>query len=211
MVNGLIGRKIGMTQIFDENKRVTSVTVIKVEPCVVVQKKNLDRDKYEAVQIGSVAMKPNKVTRPLAGHFKKSKVAPVRYLKEMKSDDYSKLNEGDIIKVDIFKTGDMLDVSGVSKGKGFAGVVKRYGFAGGKQTHGSRFHRQPGAIGACADPARTFKGKRLPGQMGNKNVTVQNLMVIDVKPEKNLILVKGAVPGSKNGIVYIKKAVKINS
>jgi large subunit ribosomal protein L3 len=206
MVNGLIGRKIGMTQVFGENKKVTPVTVIQVEPCVVVQKKTNDKDNYESVQLGTVALKPNKVKKPIAGHFKKHQIAPLKYLNEFEADDHENIKEGDVIKVDIFKVGDKVDVSGVSKGKGFAGVVKRWGFKGGKASHGSRFHRLPGAIGACADPARTFKGKKMPGQMGNKNVTVQNLSVVDVKPEKNLILLKGAIPGSKYSIIYKKSS-----
>ncbi len=210
MVNGLIGRKIGMTQIFGEDRTMTPVTVIQVDPCVVVQKKTMQSDRYESVQLGSIAMKPNKVKKPLEGHFKKAQVAPVRHLKEFKADDHAAIKEGDTINVDIFKTGDMVDVSGVSKGKGFQGVVKRYGFKGGRQTHGSRFHRTPGAIGMCADPAKTLKGIRLPGQMGNKNVTIQGLRVVDVMADKNLILVKGAIPGSKDSVVYIQRAVKVN-
>jgi large subunit ribosomal protein L3 len=208
MVNGLVGRKIGMTQIFGEDKKVTPVTVIQVEPCVVVQKKTMGKEKYESVQLGTIEAKPNKVTKPLAGHYKKAKSAPLKKLKEFKADDMESINVGDVIKVDLFKVGDEVDVSGVSKGKGFAGVVKRYGFAGGRASHGSRLGRNPGAIGQCAYPGKTFKGKKLPGQMGNKNVTVQNLKVVDVKPEENLLLLVGAVPGCKNSIVYIKRAVK---
>lgn len=210
MVKGLIGKKIGMSQVFDAEKQVMPVTVIMIEPCTVVQKKTMKTDGYESVQIGSIAVKPNKVTKPMAGHFKKSKVAPLKKLKEFKADDHAAINVGDTFSVDMFKVGDKVDVSGVSIGKGFAGVIKRHGFSGGKATHGSRFHRLPGSIGANSDPARTFKGRKLPGQMGNKNVTVQSLQVIDVRPEKNLMMVKGSVPGHKNSILLVKRAAKVN-
>jgi large subunit ribosomal protein L3 len=208
MVNGLIGRKIGMTQVFSEDKKVTPVTVIQVEPCVVIQKKTLESDKYESVQLGSIETKPNRINKPRSGQLKKAKVAPMRHLKEFKADDIESINVGDVIKVDIFKAGDKVDVTGTSKGKGFAGVVKRHGFAGGRETHGSRLGRNPGAIGQCAWPGKTFRGKKLPGHMGDEKVTVLSLKVVDVKPDKNLILLTGAVPGAKNGIVYIRRAVK---
>jgi len=208
MVNGLIGRKIGMTQIFGEDKKVTPVTVIQVEPCYVTQKKTKETDGYESVQLASVEIKPNRVKKPAAGLYKKASVAPQRHLKEFIADDFEKINVGDVINVDIFKVGDKVDVSGVSKGKGFAGVVKRHGFAGGRASHGSRLGRNPGAIGQCAWPGKTFKGKKLPGHLGDNNVTVQSLKIVDVKPEKNIILLTGSVPGCKNSVVYIRRAVK---
>lgn len=209
MVKGLIGRKIGMTQVIDKDYNVIPVTVIQVEPCVVVQKKTIENDGYESVQVGAIALNPKKVNKPIAGHFKKNQVAPLKYLKEFKADDHEKINVGDAIKADIFKAGDKVDVSGVSIGKGFEGAVKRHGFAGGKMTHGSRFHRLPGSMGACAMPSRVFKGKRQPGHYGHINVTIQNLKVVDVKSDKNLLLVEGAVPGCKNSMVYVKRAVKV--
>lgn len=207
---GIIGKKLGMTQIFSEYGESVAVTVIEAEPSVVIQKKTRDIDGYDAIQLGFGRVKRKNVTKALQGHFKKADKGLFRLLREFRTDSnaYELAQE---LKVDLFKVGDYVDVSGTSKGKGFAGVVKRHGFSGGRATHGSMFHRAPGSIGASADPSRVFKGKKLPGHMGSERVTIQNVMVWAVRPEQNLILVKGAVPGGKNGIVLIKRAIKARS
>jgi large subunit ribosomal protein L3 len=207
MGKGLIGRKIGMTQIFSEDGDSVPVTVIEVEPSVVIQKKDVAVDGYEAVQIGYGRIKQKRVTKPLQGHFKKADRGLFRFLREIRtgSEEYEL---GQELKADMFAIGDYVDIVGTSKGKGFAGVMKRHGFGGGRATHGSMFHRAPGSIGASAYPSRVFKGTRLPGQMGNVRKTVQNLMVVAIRPELNLLLVKGAVPGGKNGVLLIKEAIK---
>lgn len=206
----IVGRKIGMTQIFDENGNVTPVTVIEAEPQVVVQKKNVENDGYEAIQVGTGFVKERKVNKPLKGHFDKSGTEYKRYLKEFRCEKSDEYNLGDEIKVDIFAEGDKVDVTGTSKGKGTAGVVKRHGFGRGRETHGSKFHRMPGGMGAASFPGKVFKGHKMAGKMGNERVTVQNLEVIKVDAEKNLVLIKGAVPGPKKGLVYIKETVKTN-
>lgn len=209
MKKAIIGKKIGMTQIFDETGKVTPVTVIEAGPCVVVQKKTMETDGYEAIQMGYGDLKPNRVNKPMKGHFAKGDVAPKKHLKEFRMDDCAVLNVGDIVKADVFETGDYVDVSGISKGKGFAGVIKRYNNHRLKETHGTGpVARQSGSMGACSTPSRIFKGKKMPGQMGAEKVTVQNLTVVKIDAENNLIAVKGAIPGPKKGIVTIINSVK---
>lgn len=209
MVKAIIGKKIGMTQIFDENGNVIPVTVVAAGPCVVVQKKTVQNDGYAAVQVGFGDISATKVNKPSKGHFEKADVAPKRHLKEFRFEDPDALNVGDLIKADTFAQGDKVDVSGISKGKGYAGTIKRYGNHRLKETHGTGpVHRHAGSNGANSDPSRVMKGKRLPGHMGAENVTVQNLIVVKVDAENNLIALKGAVPGPKNGIVYITDSVK---
>lgn len=208
MVNGLLGRKLGMSRIFTDEGRWIEVTLLEAGPCTVVQRKNSDSDGYDAVQVGYEDVKEKRVTKPLLGHFKKTGISPKRHLREFRIDAESALQPGDEINIDIFKTGDRVDVSGTTKGKGFQGVIKRYGFKGGPGGHGSHFHRAPGSIGQCADPSKVYKGKKMPGQMGNKPMTTQNLEVVDVDLEKNLIVVRGAVPGAPGGLVVVKQSVK---
>ena len=209
MKNAIIGKKIGMTQIFDESGKVIPVTVIEAGPCVVVQKKTMENDGYEALQVGFGDLKPNKVNKPQKGHFAKGDVAPKKTLKEFRYDDCSVLNVGDIIKADTFAAGDMVDVTGTSKGKGYAGTIKRYGNASLKASHGTGpVARHAGSMSGCSDPSRIFKGKKMPGHMGAETVTVQNLEVVKVDAENNLIALKGAVPGPKHGIVSVINSVK---
>jgi large subunit ribosomal protein L3 len=210
-MKGIIGKKVGMTQIFDERGEVVPVTVIEAGPCYVAQVKTEERDGYSAVQMGFEEIKPERLTNPQLKHLQKSNVPPVRHLREfrMAADDLASLEEGQKVTVDIFAEGEMVDVTGVSKGRGFAGVVKRYHFRGGPKTHGqSDRHRAPGSIGACTTPGRVFPGKRMPGRMGGERVTAQNLQVVTVDPERNLLLVKGPVPGAKNGLLLIRQARK---
>ena len=204
----LIGKKLGMMQLFIENGNVMPVTVIEAGPCPVTQVKTAEQDKYEAIQIGFMDKKERGVTKPLQGHFKKAAVKPKRYLKESHVENASDYSVGQILNVDIFEKGDFVDVIGTSKGKGFAGVVKRWGFHGGKASHGSTTHRAPGSIGASATPARVFKGRKMPGHMGSVKCTVQNLQVMDVRAEQNQLLIKGAIPGADNSMVLIRKAKK---
>jgi large subunit ribosomal protein L3 len=207
---GIIGKKIGMTQIFDEKGNVIPVTVIEAGPCPVVQKKTLQNDGYDAVQLGFEDVKLSRVTKPLKGHFAKSDTAPKRRLKEFRLEDLSALNVSDIVKVDTFAVGDKVDISGMSKGKGFAGTIKRFGTRSTKETHGSGpTHRHSRSMGACSDPSKIMKGKKMPGHMGNENVTVQNLSVVKIDLENNLLAVRGAVPGSNGNIVYISDSVKV--
>ena len=209
MQKGIIGKKIGMTQIFDESGKVIPVTVVEAGPCVVVQKKTLENDGYEAVQLGYGDVKAKNVNKPLAGHFKKADVAAKRTLKEFRLEDCSSLNVQDIVKADIFAAGDIVDVSGTSKGKGFAGTIKRHNNARLKETHGTGpVHRHAGSMGACSSPSRIFKGKGMAGHMGAEKVTVQNLEIVKVDAENNLIAIKGAIPGPKNGTVTIVDCVK---
>ena len=209
MEKGIIGKKIGMTQIFDEAGRVIPVTVVEAGPCVVVQKKTVENDGYNAVQLGFGDIRPKRVNKPLTGHFKKADVALKRTLKEFRLDDIDKLNVGDIVKADAFSEGDIVDVSGKSKGHGFSGTIKRHNFARLKESHGTGpVHRHAGSMGACSSPSRIFKGKGMPGQYGNTKVTVQNLTVVKVDAENNLIAIKGAIPGPKNGTVTIVDCVK---
>ena len=208
MKKGLIGKKIGMTQIFDENGNMVPVTVIEAGPCVVVQKKTTENDGYEAVQVGYGDVKANKVTKPMGGHFKKADVAPKKVLKEFRLADTSALNVGDILKADVFAAGEYVDVVGKSKGKGTAGVIKRWNFARLRESHGTGpVARHGGSLGVI-DPARIFKGKKMAGHLGSERVTVQNLSVVKVDVENNLIAIKGSVPGPKGGIVVIADSVK---
>ena len=207
MTKGLIGKKLGMTQIFSDEGVSVPVTVIEVEPSVVIQKKTTETDGYDALQLGYGRIKQKNVTKALQGHFKKADKGLFRVLREFKLDPEG-CEPGQELKAEMFSPGDYVDVVGTTKGKGFAGVIKRHGFRGGRATHGSMFHRAPGSIGASADPSRVFKGTKLPGHMGSERKTVQNLLVWAVRPEMNVILVRGAVPGSKNGFVLIKQAIK---
>ncbi|MCD7727353.1 MAG: 50S ribosomal protein L3 [Ruminococcus sp.] len=209
MEKGIIGKKIGMTQIFDEAGKVIPVTVVEAGPCVVVQKKTVENDGYNAVQLGFGDIRPKRVNKPLTGHFKKADVALKRTLKEFRLDSIDNLNVGDIVKADTFSEGDIVDVSGKSKGHGFSGTIKRHNFARLKESHGTGpVHRHAGSMGACSSPSRIFKGKGMPGQYGNTKVTVQNLTVVKVDAENNLIAIKGAIPGPKNGTVTIVDCVK---
>ena len=207
MKKAILGTKIGMTQIFGEGGKVIPVTAIVAGPCTVVQKKTVETDGYDAVQVGFGEIKEKKVNKPLKGHFAKANVANKKYLREFRLDDVASMNVGDEIKVDVFAAGDKIDVSGISKGKGFAGPMK-HGLHRGPMTHGSKSKRVSGSMGMCSYPGRVFKGKVLPGHMGVDKVTIQNLEVVQVDAEKNLILVKGAVPGVKGGLVTIRDAVK---
>jgi len=207
MINGLIGIKHGMTQIYAADGRVIPVTVVEAGPCRVIRKKTIEKDGYESAQLAFKDAKEKHLTKPVLGHFKKHGAAPSRYLVEF-SGDMAALTPGQELTVEVFQEGDMVDVSGVTKGKGFQGVMKRHKFAGGPATHGSMFHRAPGSIGSSAYPSRVRKNKRMPGHMGSKRRTVQNLEVVGVRKEDNLLLIRGAIPGSKGSLVYVKKAVK---
>jgi large subunit ribosomal protein L3 len=208
MVNGIIGKKLGMTQVFAEDGTVTPVTVIKAGPCIVVQKKTVNTDGYNAVQLGFVEEKPpRRINKPTEGHFKRAGVPPTRVLREVRveaSDDGT--NVGDKVLVDIFNENDLVEVIGKSKGRGFAGVVKRHGFHGGRATHGSMFHRAPGGIGASAYPSRVIKGTKMAGHMGTERKTIKNLRVIAVDAENNLLMIRGAVPGPNGAYLLVKKA-----
>jgi len=207
MVKGLIGRKMGMTQVYDEEGRVVPVTVLEAGPCIVTQVKSTDKDGYTAVQVGLVEKKaPRRLSKPEKGHLEKNGIAPLRHLKEFKISSDNEIKVGDQILAGAFAVKDMVSVSGISQGKGFQGVVRRHGFGGGRMTHGSHFKRAPGSIGQCATPSRVFPGKKMPGQMGSKRITTKNLEVVQIIEDKNLILVKGAVPGSKGGIVVIRES-----
>ncbi len=208
MKKGIVGKKLGMTQLFDSNGNVVPVTVIEAGPCVVVQKKTTENDGYEAIQIGYGDLKASKVNKPMKGHFAKGDVAPKKALREFRVDDISAYNVGDIIKADVFAEGEAVDVRGTSKGKGYAGVVKRWNFGRLKESHGTGpVHRHGGSLGVI-DPARVFKGKKMAGHLGSERVTVQNLSVVKVDAEKNIIAVKGAVPGPKGGLVVLFDSVK---
>jgi len=209
MATGILGKKLGMTRIFTQDGQWIDVTLVQAGPCVVIQRKTEKKDGYEAVQVGFDDIKPKRCTKPLKGHFEKAGVPPKRFLKEFRVEADNPLKPGDEIKLDIFKIGDRVDISGKSKGRGFAGVVKRFGYSGGPGTHGSNFHRRPGSIGQSAYPSEVYKGKGLPGHMGNVRVTVQNLEVVDVVPEKNLLVIRGSIPGANGGLVEIKHTVKI--
>ncbi len=208
MKKGLIGKKIGMTQLFDENGKVIPVTVVEAGPCTVVQKKTIENDGYEAIQVGFGDVKVQRVNKPMVGHFKKADVAPKKVLKEFRLENIADVNVGDILKADTFAVGDRVDVVGTSKGKGTAGVIKRWNFSRLKETHGTGpVHRHGGSLGVI-DPARIFKGKKMAGHLGTEKVTVQNLDIVKVDVENNLIAIKGAIPGPKNGIVVIADSVK---
>lgn len=207
MVNGIIGKKLGMTQVFAADGTVTPVTVVKAGPCVVVQRKTASgKDRYEAVQLGFVDDKaPKKVNKPMKGHFEKAGVPPTRILKEIRLQDGEDANVGDKVLVDQFAENDLVEVIGTSKGRGFAGFIKRHGFGGGRDTHGSMFHRAPGSIGASAYPSRVIKGTRMAGHMGVERKTIKNLKVVRVNADENLLLIKGALPGPTGSFVLIKK------
>jgi large subunit ribosomal protein L3 len=208
-VKGLLGTKLGMTQLWDENNRVIPVTVVAAGPCVVTQVRTADTDGYSAVQLGFGAVKAKKVTKPSAGHFTKAGVTPRKHLVEIRTTDADQYTLGQELGADVFEAAEVLDVTGVSKGKGTAGVMKRHGFGGLRASHGvHRKHRSPGSIGGCATPARVFKGLRMAGRMGNERKTVQNLTVHAVDAERGLILIKGAVPGVKGGLVVLRSAAK---
>lgn len=206
MINAIFGTKVGMTQVFNEQDEVVPVTVIQAEPNTVCQVKTVETDGYNAVQLGFGAIKAKKVNRPMGGHFSKLGVEPTRHLREVRVEDGAAHKAGDIQTVAAFEDVKKVDVTGTSKGKGFAGVMRRHGFGGGPGGHGSHFHRAPGSVGQCATPSRVFKGVRMPGHMGCDTVTVKNLEVVRVDADLNLIFVKGAVPGGKNGIVRVRMA-----
>lgn len=207
MKKAILGKKIGMTQIFDDNGDVIPVTVIQAGPCPVIQKKTVATDGYDAVQVGFGEQKGHRLNKPQLGHLKRAEQAPVRYLAELRLEEANKYEVGQQIKADIFKPGDRVDVSGISKGKGFAGSIKRHNQRRGPSSHGSHFHRSPGALGAI-DPARVLKGRPLPGRMGGEKVTIQNLEVVQVDPDRNLLLVKGSLPGIRGALLRIKNSVK---
>ncbi|WP_027718595.1 50S ribosomal protein L3 [Desulfovirgula thermocuniculi] len=209
MPKGILGRKVGMTQIFTEAGEAVPVTVIEAGPCVVVQKKTPERDGYSAIQLGFGAVSEKRVNKPLKGHFARAGVRPVRFLREIRVDNVEEYQVGQEIRADIFSVGEKVDVTGTSKGHGFAGGIKRHGFQRGPMAHGSKYHRRPGSLGAKG-PARVFKGRKLPGHYGVERVTVQNLEVMRVDPERNLLAVKGSVPGPRGGLLLIREAVKAN-
>jgi large subunit ribosomal protein L3 len=198
-----------MTQVFVGGEELIPVTVVEAGPCTVIQKKTRDTDGYDAIQIGFEEVKAHRVTRPALGHFKKAGSGPLRLLREIRVDNAADYEVGQVLKVDMFQPGDRVDVIGVSKGKGYQGVMKRHGFGGGRGSHGSMFHRRPGAIGAHESPGKVFKGKKLAGQMGHQRVTVQNLQVVEVDTDRNLIMIRGAVPGAKHGALMLRNAVKL--
>lgn len=203
-----LGKKVGMTQIFTEEGAQVPVTVIAVEPQVVVQRKTVEIDGYNAIQVATGAVKEKRVNKPLKGHYDKAGVEYKKVLREFPLADGEEYNVGDELKVDIFEVGDKVDVTGTSKGKGTAGLIKRHNFGRGRETHGSKFHRMPGGMGAASFPGRVWKGHRMMGRMGNERVTVQNLEIVRVDAENNFLLVKGAVPGPKNGLVRVRATVK---
>ena len=209
MKKAISGRKVGMTQIFDENGTVIPVTLVQAGPCVVVQKKTVENDGYQAIQVGYGDMSSKNVNKPLKGHFDKAGVAYKRVLKEFRLEDIDAVNVGDILKADVFAAGEKVDVRGTSKGKGYQGTVKRFGYARLKETHGTGpVHRHAGSMGACSSPSRVYKGKGLPGHMGNESVTIQKLDVVMVYVENDLIAIRGAIPGPKKGVVVISNAIK---
>ncbi|MCH9650283.1 MAG: 50S ribosomal protein L3 [Deltaproteobacteria bacterium] len=208
-MSGILGKKLGMTQIFGENGEIVPVTIVEAGPCLVVQRKTGKTDGYEAVQLGLVeATQPRHVTQPRAGHFKKAGVPPLRQLEEFPVSAEDESKAGDEVKVSIFEADQLVDVVGTSKGKGFQGVIKRHGFGGGRATHGSMFHRAPGSIGQSAQPSRVFKGTRLPGHLGAKRVTVKHLKVVRVDEERNLIYLRGAVPGANNSYLALRRSIR---
>lgn len=208
MIKAILGKKLGMTQLFLEDGTVVPVTVVEAGPCVVTQKKTAETDGYNAIQVGYGDIREKLVTKPIAGHMKKAGAPLKRTLREYRVEDCSAFELGQEIKVDVFEAGDIVDVQGTSKGKGFQGTIARYGFARGPMTHGSHNKRKPGSVGACADPGKVIKGKRMPGHGGAQTVTVQNIEVVAVDTDKNVLLVKGAVPGAKGGLLSITKAIK---
>jgi large subunit ribosomal protein L3 len=207
MKKGILGRKLGMTQIFAENGKIVPVTVVEAGPCVI-QKKTIEKDGYDAIQVGFDEIREKLVNKPKKGHFAKAGVSAKRFVKELRLEDTSAYEIGAEIKADVFAAGEKIDVSGISKGKGFQGTIKRWNAHRGPMSHGSKFHRAVGSMGASSDPSRTFKNKRMPGHMGNVNTTVLNLEVVKIMPEKNIILIKGGIPGPNKGFVVIRNSVK---
>jgi len=206
MSKAILGRKVAMTQIFDENVLIP-ITIVEAGPCIIVEKKVKEKNGYNAIQLGFLEVKENRVNKPESGHFRKSEVRPQKYLREIRVKDIGNLKTRDEIRVDVFKKGDLVDVIGISKGKGFAGVVKRYGFKGGPASHGAGgWRRRPGSIGASADPSRVFKGKKMPGKMGAERRTVRNLEIVKVDKKENLLLIKGSLPGNKGSLLTIKSS-----
>lgn len=208
MVKGLLGKKIGMTRLFSKEGLAVDVTVLQLGPCTVVQRKTAENDGYDSVQLGFDEKRPKSCTKPEVGHFARNGITPKRTLREIRVDRESPLKTGDLLKADIFTVGEHVDVSGVSKGKGYQGVVKRHGFAGGPGGHGSTFGRRPGSIGQSSTPHHVFKGMRMCGHMGSEKVTIQNLEVIQVDPDKNLLVIRGSIPGANGGVVLVKQSVK---
>ena len=211
MKKAILGKKIGMTQFFRADGTMIPVTVIEAGPCPVVQKKTVANEGYDSVQLGFAELRDKLANKPRKGHFAKANVKAMRYLREFRLEDAASYEVGQIVKADVFAEGDKVDVSGTSKGHGFQGVVKRHGQGRGRMTHGSHFHRAPGSMSACSDPSRVFKGKGMPGHMGSVQVTVRNLEIVRVDAEKNLLLVKGAIPGPKKGLVTIKETTKADA
>ena len=211
MKKAILGKKIGMTQVFTEDGQLIPVSVIQAGPCQVVQKKTEEVDGYTAVQVGYEDKKERRANKPEKGHFQKANVPVKKYLKEFKLDNAAELNVGDELTVEQLADGDVLDVTGTSKGHGFAGTIKRWGTHRGPMTHGSHYHRGPGSLGACSDPSRVFKGKKMPGHYGVVKVTIQNLDLVKIDKERNLLLVKGSIPGPKGGLVVVRNAVKANA
>jgi len=209
MIQGILGKKLGMTQVFVADGRRVPVTVVEAGPCTIVQKKTESTDGYNALQVGFSAKKTARVNKPMIGHFRQADQGAFTHLRELGADNVDDYNVGDQITCDaVFKAGDIIDVTGASKGKGYQGVIKRWGFSGGRATHGSKFHRAPGSIGCSAWPSRVFKGKKMPGQMGNARVTQQNLEIVEIRPEQNIILIKGSVPGANQSLLLIRKCIK---
>lgn len=208
MSKGLIAKKLGMTHVFADDGRRIPVTVLEAGPCSVIQKKTVAQDGYDAIQLGFGAIEAHRVTKPLLGHFKAAAKGAFQVLRELRVEEVDTYTVGDALTAEIFQPGELVDIVGTSKGKGFQGVIKRWNFKGGRASHGSRFHRAPGSIGCSATPSRVFKNKKMPGQLGNEQITVQRLQVVRVDAAENLVLIKGAIPGPKNGIVVIKDTVK---
>lgn len=209
MIQGILGKKIGMTQVFAVDGRRVPVTVVEAGPCTVIQKKTEAVDGYDALQVGFGAKKTHRTNKPMMGHFKAADQGAFAHLREIAALNIDEFKVGDQIICDaVFKAGDIIDVTGTSKGKGFQGVIKRWGFSGGRSSHGSKFHRAPGSIGCSAWPSRVFKGKKMAGQMGNQRVTLQNLEIVEIRPDKNLILIRGAIPGANQSVVLIRKGIK---
>jgi len=206
MMRVILGKKIGMSQVYDDNNLIP-VTVVEAGPCIVIQRKVKEKDGYNAIQLGFEEVKETRLNKPKLGHFRKAKVSPRRFLKEFRVEDLGGLKVGDVIKIGVFKEGDLVDVAGVSKGKGFAGVVKRHGFKGGPASHGAKhWHRRPGSIGASSDPSRVFKGKKMPGRTGSEKVTARNLKLVKIDEKLNLLVIKGSLPGRRGGFVAVKGA-----
>ncbi|MBW2504503.1 MAG: 50S ribosomal protein L3 [Deltaproteobacteria bacterium] len=210
MIQGILGKKLGMTQVFSADGSRIPVTIVEAGPCTIVQKKTEATDGYNALQLGFMTKKSHRTNKPMMGHFKTAGQGAFSCLREVAADNIDDYAVGDQITCDILlKEGDIVDITGTSKGKGFQGVIKRWGFSGGRASHGSKFHRAPGAIGMSAWPAKVFKGKKMPGQLGNERVTLQNLEIVEVRPEQNLVLIKGAIPGPNQSVVLIRKGAKV--